>query len=102
MGWFGSSEHETRWTTQVEEFEYDIDAVYDLARDTMRELDRLKGCSGKLRDVTRQYEGDGNALMRYADLFRDAVRPDIDELTRTLRDASERAIHLSATVDSMG
>lgn len=100
MGWFGHSEGESRWRLKVEEFEYDVDAAYDLAKDTLAELERLKSCSRQLQNVSKQHEE--GVLERLADLFEASVDGKFKDLVSDLRRASDAATQIGHDVDSMG
>lgn len=100
MGFFGSSDSETRWSSQIDEFEYDVDAAYDLAKDTLEEIGRLKASAGRLRGVADQYEG-SDVLATLANKFDSVIRHDIGDVVRDLQRAADTAQHLGAVVDSM-
>lgn len=99
MGWFDSGESESRWSTQIEEFEYDVDAAIDLAKDTLSEIERLKDSVKRLRDVAGRH--DESVMDTLADKFDSIVRQDIEGTVRSLRQALDAAQHLGYVVDSM-
>lgn len=99
--WGNATEGETAWTVLCEEFAYEADAVCDLARDTLSEMERLKGAVAQLKRVSDQYEG-SSVLIGLAEKFGDTIRRDMEMLIGHLQSASACATYVGHVVDSMG